>query len=58
VSGAEVVIVTGWSNGNSFGGSAGNSLGECQTSIGSGGLRWPVPTWKFGLRLSDDRGDM
>jgi hypothetical protein len=20
--------------------------------------RWPVPPWKFGLRLNDDRGDI
>jgi hypothetical protein len=47
-----------YSNGNSFGASANNALGGCQTAIGSGGLRWPVPAWKFGLRLSDDRGGM
>jgi hypothetical protein len=49
--------MTGYANGNSFGNSAA-SLGECQTSIGTGALRWPVPTWKFGLRLSDDRGSI
>ena len=50
--------MTGFSNGNSFSGSSNFALGECQTAIGSGGLRWPVPTWKFGLRMSDDRGGM
>ena len=49
--------MNGLSNGQSFGNS-GESLGECQTAIGSGTLRWPVPTWKFGLRLIDDRGGM
>ena len=49
--------MTGYSNGNSFG-SSNFALGECQTSIGSGALRWPVPTWKFGLRLSEYRGSI
>jgi hypothetical protein len=43
-----------YSNGQSFSG----IFGECQTAIGSGTIRWPVPTWKFGLRQSDDRGDI
>lgn len=43
-----------WSNGNSFGASAGNLL-----SPGFGeGYPWTVPTWRFGLRQSDDRGDI
>jgi len=45
----EVVTVTGWSNGNSFG-AGGSSIGREP--------RWPVPAWKFGLRKSDDRGSM
>jgi hypothetical protein len=54
-----VVIMTGWSNGNSFGESAGSSLGaSVGNAVGSGTLRWPVPTWKFGLRQSDDRGSI
>ena len=46
-----------YSNGNSFGNS-GTSLGaSVGNAVGGGeGGRWPVPTWKFGLRLSDDRG--
>jgi hypothetical protein len=44
-----VAIVPGYSNGNSFGTNS-NSIGREP--------RWPVPTWKFGLRLSDDRGDI
>jgi hypothetical protein len=46
-----------WSNGNSFSGSSayGTSAGN---PVGSGGLRWPPPTWKFGLRKSDDRGSV
>jgi hypothetical protein len=51
---AEVVTVTGLANGNSFG-ALGDSIGN---SIGGGGVRWPVPTWKFGLRQSDDRGSI
>ena len=39
-----------WSNGKSFGESAGNSIGREP--------RWPVPPWKFGLRKSDDRGSI
>jgi len=51
--------MTGWSNGNSFSGSAGDSLGENgSNAVGSGSLRWPVPTWKFGLRQSGDRGSI
>ena len=47
-----------FSNGNSFGNS-GTSLGAAiGNAIGAGTTRWPVPTWKFGLRLSDDRGDI
>jgi hypothetical protein len=47
-----------FSNGNSFGNSAA-SLGESAgNAIGTGAIRWPVPTWKFGLRQSDDRGDI
>jgi hypothetical protein len=44
-----------YANGNSFGNSGGASVGN---AIGSGAIRWPVPTWKFGLRQSDDRGSM
>ena len=47
--------MTGWSNGNSFGTSLGESTGN---AIGVGAIRWPVPPWKFGLRLSDDRGSI
>lgn len=43
-----------WSNGNSFGASAGNIL-----TPGFGeDTRRTVPPWRFGLRLSDDRGGM
>ena len=43
-----------FSCGNSFGESAGQGLAP-----GSGeGLRHTVPPWLFGLRQSDDRGDM
>lgn len=41
--------MTGWSNGNSFGGS-GAGIGREP--------RWPVPAWKPGLRKSDDRGSI
>jgi len=41
-----------FANGSSYGASVGNAVG------GGEGGRWPVPTWKFGLRLSDDRGCM
>lgn len=46
-----------WSNGNSFNGSSnfGASVGS---AIGAGTIRWPVPRWKLGLRLIDDRGGM
>ena len=45
------------SSGNSFGGSPGLgvSVGD---AIGDGAIRWPAPTWKLGLRQSDDRGDI
>lgn len=44
---------------NSYGESAGNSLGECGSSAKTGQFPLlPVPTWKFGLRVSDDRGSM
>jgi hypothetical protein len=43
------------SNGGSFNGSS--AYGTESLSIASvGPNRWPVPTWKFGLRQSDDRG--
>lgn len=43
-----------YSNGNSFGESAGAALAP-----GSGeGRRHTVPPWLLGLRQSDDRGDM
>lgn len=46
-----------WSN--SFGPNVGESLGaSVGNAVGDGGTRWPVPAWKFGLRLSDDRGDI
>jgi hypothetical protein len=49
--------MTGYSNGNSF--SEGNSYGESGGSAtGAGAIRWPVPAWKFGLRVSDDRRGM
>ena len=46
-----------YSNGGSFNGNSGygDSIGN---AIGQGTTRWPVPTWKFGLRRSDDRGCM
>lgn len=47
-----------FSNGNSFGASAGNGLGQDIAAGSETGVRWPVPTWRFGLRLSDDRGDI
>jgi hypothetical protein len=48
-----------WSNGNSFGASANNCLGDrIGDPVGAADGRWPVPAWKFGLRLSDDRGSM
>jgi hypothetical protein len=37
--------------------SNGNSFGATNSSIGPE-PRWPVPTWKFGLRHSDDRGSI
>jgi hypothetical protein len=45
-----------FSNGNSFGPDVGSSLGaSVGNAVGGGeGGRWPVPAWKFGLRLSDD----
>lgn len=50
--------MTGWSNGNSFG-AGGSDLGaSAGNAIGVGVLRWPVPTWRFGLRQSDDRNGM
>jgi hypothetical protein len=45
--------MTGISNGNSFGASAGNGARPVPD--------WSprsVPPWKFGLRVSDDRGGM
>ena len=40
-------------------GSSTASLGESAgNAIGAGAIRWPVPTWKFGLRQSDDRRGM
>lgn len=48
--------MTGYSNGNSFSGdSLGASVGN---AVGDGRSRWPVPGWKFGLRLSDDRAGL
>lgn len=41
---------SGFSNGNSFGDSGSTGIGREP--------RWPVPTWKFGLRKSDDRGNI
>lgn len=42
-----------------LGASAGNSLGESAcAAIGSGTVRWPPSTWKFGTRVSDDRQGM
>jgi hypothetical protein len=49
----EVVTMTGWANGNSFGESAGNDARPIPDwSLLS------VPAWKFGLRQIDDRGGM
>lgn len=45
--------MTGISNGQSFGASAGNEVRPIPD--------WSprsVPAWRFGLRLSDDRGDI
>ena len=45
--------MTGYSNGNSFGASAGNSTGS--------ETRWPVPAWKFGVgprSMTGDRGSI
>ena len=42
-----------------FGASVGNSLGETASSVKTG--QFPlltIPTWKFGLRVSDDRGGL
>jgi len=50
---AEVVSMTGWSNGNSFGASTGNAA----RPIPDWSLQ-SVPTWKLGLRQSDDRGGL
>jgi hypothetical protein len=47
-----------WSNGNSFGNSKTSLGASAGNVIGSGTIRWPVATWKFGLRQSDDRGSM
>ena len=47
-----------FSNGNSFGSSTASLGAAIGNAIGVGTIRWPVPTWKFGLRLSDDRGDI
>ena len=44
-----------YSNGNSFNGNSGYGV-SVGNAVGEGALRWPVPLWKFGLRLSDDRG--
>jgi hypothetical protein len=53
VSGAEVVIMTGLSNGQSFGASANNAV----MPIPDWSPR-SVPAWRFGLRLIDDRGNI
>jgi len=45
-----------WSNGNSFSGSP--ALGASAGQVGGEGGRWPVPSWRFGLRQSDDRGNI
>ena len=46
-----------FSNGNSF--SSNSTFGaDAGSAIGAGAIRWPVPTWKFGLRQSDDRGNI
>lgn len=46
-----------YSNGNSFGESGSSIAGaSAGNAVGVGVLRWPVPTWRFGLRQSDDRG--
>jgi len=47
-----------YSNGNSFGASAGNGLAQCVACGPEASVRWPVPAWKFGLRPSDDRGSI
>jgi len=47
------------SNGNSFGTNSNAVLADIiGDAIGTGAGRWPVPSWKFGLRLSDDRGNV
>jgi hypothetical protein len=46
--------MTSLSNGNSF--STGN--GTSPVSDAEAATRWGVPAWKFGLRLSDDRGSL
>lgn len=49
--------MTGWSNGNSFGASAGNSTSAGDST--ADGRR--VPPWKFGVgpaAMSDDRGGL
>ena len=50
--------MTGWSNGNSFGSVCDDFGASAGNAVGVGVLRWPVPTWKFGLRASDDRGSI
>lgn len=45
--------MTGYSNGNSFG----MSNGQAVRPVPDWSPR-SVPAWKFGLRLSDDRGGM
>jgi hypothetical protein len=46
-----------FSNGNSFNGSS-NFGASAGNAIGAGTIRWPVSPWKFGLRVSDDRGSI
>jgi hypothetical protein len=50
--------MNGWNGSSSYGASAGNALGPPGSAVGSGAVRWPEPGWKFGLRVSDDRGDV
>jgi len=51
-------VVTVWSNGDSFGASNSVLADIIGDAVGTGTGRRSGATWKFGLRLSDDRGDI